>query len=278
LGSSAVFVYMLRKKRNIVSFRGALNCFGGSLLGSWLSVPVGVSWSTRKIKQVDNPDHLTSILANAQNARMKAARDNRPIQIQRLPPQGGPPPTDPAAQSMSSSSQQTPAPPPMPSRYISRSANARNKGPQTNQWGDEINGPEMTYSPDEAANTPPASSFSAGESGSAPSPSGMTDNEAVNPSQSQSRWAQLRGQRQVQESSWDKIRQENARDAYNRQAASGQGRPDQGAFSSQGSNYAGQNSADMADPTFGKGSSPTRTQAQREYERSFERERKGVDG
>lgn len=268
---------MVVKKRSLLSLKGIAYTFGGSLAGSWLMVPVGVLWSSNVIKRVEDAQHLARILREASGARMRSeqSRDG-PVSFPRHTGQGqrpsnqyDPPSIDPAAQSMSSSYPSTPAPTPPPTR-----TSARSKGAQTNQWGDEINAPDMpSYSADAASNPTSAYPYS-----SQPGPSSTANPEAESGSQGQqSRWAQLRGQRSVQESSWERLRQENAREAYNKQAASGQGRPDQEAFS-QGPDYAGQSGRELADPNFGKGHSSDRTQAQREYERSFERERRGVDG
>jgi hypothetical protein len=271
LGATAAGLYMLRKKRSLLSFRYIFGTFGGSLIGSWLFVPVGVVWSTSVINRVENPQHLAGILQEAQKARMRSQLPRggaqpfprQGAQDQRSSSQSS---MDPANQSMSSS--YPPAPTPPPTR-----TSARSKGAQTNQWGDEINAPEMPSYTSDTPSPPPSNPYS-----TTPESSSTAKAEQSNGNQQeQSRWAQLRGQRQVQESSWDRLRQENAREAYNKQAASGQGRPDQVAFS-QGPDYAGQSGRELADPDFGKGYSPDRSQAQREYERSFERERRGADG
>lgn len=80
------------------------------------------------------------------------------------------------------------------------------------------------------------------------------------------------------------MRQQNAREVYERRNAAGSVAPSSaGAESSAGpglgrANAMGQDGGLMADPTFGKGVSSSRAQAQKEYEASFERERRGMNG
>lgn len=103
--------------------------------------------------------------------------------------------------------------------------------------------------------------------------------------QTSSRWAQLRGERGVQASAWDRIRQEKARESMvQRNGSSGIGSSyDMGAEGPGARAEGGRESrygspGNLADPTFGKGTSNNRDQARQEFEASFEREKRGLDG
>lgn len=276
VGASGMYSYLKFKKRKMFSIRSVLFCFGASVGGSILFTPIGLVLSLNAIKKLESPQHMVDIMAASQGGRRQGQmRPQSGIQGQHQAQSssGGAPSMDPAAQTMSSSPY-PPAPTPIPASRRS----GYNRGPQTNQWGDEVNGPETSYSNDfpSAASTDQYS----------PSPQSNVQDVNAPPSdnQSQSRWAQLRGQRGVQESSWERIRQQKGREAYNRQSANGQGRADQSDYQQQirptpqTANDTSQSGVGMADPIFGKGVFSSRAQAQQEYERSFERERRGVDG
>lgn len=240
--------------------------------GSLLFTPIGYVLSMNAINKLESPQHMFEVMAQGAK-RQGQAGSVGDVQGQARNSSGAPS-MDPAAQTMSSS----PYPLVTTSLPASRGS-GYNRGPQTNQWGDEVNGPETSYSNEfPGAASADQSSLSSTTSSIASVTPPSSDN------QNQSRWAQLRGQRGVQESSWERIRQQNGREAYNRQSANGQGRADQQAEyqqirpTPQKANDTSQSGVSMADPTFGKGLSSSRVQAQQEYERSFERERRGVDG
>lgn len=272
-----------RQKGAPISF---LRMFGFCTLGaiglSLLVQPLAIMASAGDLKKVEDPQHLARLLQSAKDERFARRPDmprpNAPGQD--MQPQGRPMPDIPST------------------RMTTRPASS-NAGQQTNQWGDDLGAAEMSSSNDFASAPSPDQlpSTSGSQARSQPEQYGSSSSE---PEQSQSRWSQLRGERGVKESSWDRIRQQNARESYNRQAASGQGQPGQpaytqtsmgeGNYSRQGGGYGGQSgsssssmygqqqSSELADPTFGKGVSSARAQAQREYERSFEKERRGIDG
>ena len=268
-GAAGTFIMLQRRKAGPPSWlRMAGLCTMGSIVTGSLFVPLGIYYGRRDLQNVEDPKHLIGVLRSARDA---AQRNQRAPQT---PGQGG------SGQGETARPGQPPAP-------IARQEAA--SMPNTNQWGDDVGAAETAYSND-FANAPspdtytrPMSSASSGSPSMATSSvQSASYDDGAGRDEGKSRWDQLRRERGVQASGWDRIRQQNAKETYSRQSASGQGQPGQAAYPSEqtpNSDYRRQQPNEgLADATFGKSISASREQAQREYERSFERERRGVDG
>jgi hypothetical protein len=275
-GAASTYLYLQTRKKGHGYMKTFAFCTGGAILASIFLQPLAIMASSGDLKKVEDPRHLAEVLQSAKQER-EARRPGQPPQR--------PFPSNQAPPAQGTQQPNTNLPP--------RAPDSRGSSSQTNQWGDDIGG--GVGSQDYGGAPSPFQLPQAGSSqgSSQPlAPSSSDVNNASSGEQAQSRWGQLRGERSVRESSWDRIRQQNARETYNRQSANGQGQAGQAAYSQEGGfdadrNFGGQNSgsygqerkeSELADPTFGKGVSASRSQAQEEYERSFERERRGIDG
>jgi hypothetical protein len=253
-------------------------CGLGALTTSLLLQPLAIIYSAGDLEKVEDPKHLSAVLTTASNQRR-----------QRI----GAPPANTDPTSRAGGVGQIPSQPPVGMGGArSRSSGMGGPNDRTNQWGDDVGATDLTYATgDMGSNSTSAEQYSqpsSNQSSYSASGPAQSNTPSEGAPQQKSRWAQLRGERGVQESSWDHIRQQNAREAYNKQSADGKGQPGQPAFSQEPVSAANQvdyerrqmqqqQGGGLADPDFGKVLSPARAQAQREYERSFERERKGID-
>lgn len=229
-------------------------------------MPLGVMWGQSDVRsRVENQDHFKKVLENA--ARNKQANRSQ-SGVPPLPSQSSNTSTPNAPHSVPSSSS-----PQSPQQTTGHSAG-------TNKWGDESFDDSILY-----ANNSNAASY---DRPSAPmTPGNPSSGQAASSSsgppidaqtaQGNSRWAQLRGERGGnQQSSWDRVRTQTAQQAQTSRSdqANAMQRPND-----RHDGYSSQAASNVnADPSFGKGINPQRAQAQRDYEASFERERRGVDG
>lgn len=269
----AAITYALLRRRKPTPNLGATIGFTilGSIAGGGLLMPAGVMWGKADMQNVEDPSHFARVLQGAADERRgriapgvaqdgtgngPSGQSNRPQQFGQQP--GSSLPSFPPP---SQSTRRTPQPSPSNNR--------------SNQWGDDSFDESVLYgSQSQSASFPSSSGQYSENTNSSPSSS---PNE---PSQPQSsRWAQIRGDRSAQPSSWDRLRQQNAREVYEkRNAGAGQEKEMNNVDAQYGRSNIGSSTGSLADPSFGKGTSTSRAQAQREYEASFDRERRGIDG
>ncbi|EPQ31121.1 uncharacterized protein PFL1_01310 [Pseudozyma flocculosa PF-1] len=184
IGGAGSWFLLSRRKPRPSNLQLAGLSFIGGLGTSFLLMPLGVVMSKGIVDTVEDPQHLKKVLADVVEEKRRGGAPN----VRIGPPQGM-------------------------------------DGEQ--QWGQAAQGgapaqprgdgqPRFTPSPPAAASeqTPREATFDFFDSGS-----GGPDEGGA----SASRWAQLRGERGVEPSKWDKIRQENARNAYNRRNAAATG-------------------------------------------------------
>ncbi|UZJ53529.1 hypothetical protein CBS101457_002849 [Exobasidium rhododendri] len=274
-GAASTYLFLHYRKRTNGYLRTFGYCTMGAIVLSTILQPIAILASSGDLKKVENPQHLAEVLKSAKEAR-ETRRSGIPPPGQMQP--GQMPPSQMQPGQMPPSQMPPMQRPQQPRTDFPRAPSGSEGSARINQWGDEVgSAPSNDF-----ASAPSSDQLPQAGSSQGPSQGGSSSYNSNPPPQqaSQSRWGQLRGERNVQESSWDKIRQQNAREAYNRQSNNGQG---QSAYSQEGGirsggEYGGQQDGGLADPSFGKGMSASRSQAQEEYEKSFERERRGIDG
>lgn len=198
IGAAGTYVLQLRRKPQ----PRLLNRLGwtviGGLGGSFLTMPIGIMLSKNVLKDVEDPQHLKRVLAGAIEER----RQGRRPQLGVAPPKG-----------------------------LNGEADFGNQQ-QGQEWGGEKDaqsfGSGFDGNSDAAAGAASGSfnSFSSSQSSSSgrvggPGMPQTADGTAPPPGTGAgTRWAQLRGERGVEPSKWDRIRQDNARTVYNQSAAS----------------------------------------------------------
>lgn len=273
VGGAAVTYALLRRRKPTPGFGATIGfTILGSIAGGGLLMPAGLMWGKADMQNVEDPAHFARVLQGAADERTgriapgmaQDGKVNAPIQSNRTQQFG--------QQSGLNGSSPYPNFPP-PSQSTRRTPQPSSSDNQSNQWGDDSFDESVLYG--SQSQSFPSSS---GQFDNANMSTSSSSNEHSQPSQS-SRWAQIRGDRSAQPSSWDRLRQQNAREVYEkRNAGAGQEKEMNDRDSQYGRSNINSSTGSLADPSFGKGTSTTRAQAQREYEASFDRERRGIDG
>ncbi|EST05224.1 hypothetical protein PSEUBRA_005490 [Kalmanozyma brasiliensis GHG001] len=200
LGAAGTWVLLARRKPQprLISKLGW--CVVGGLGGSFLTMPVGILMSRNVLKDVEDPQHLRAVLTGAMEERRQGKRP----QVGVAPPKGLNGETEFDQQPQQPQQQQ--------------------------EWGGERDASSYGAGFDNGASTADAfNAYSAAQGSSSPRGNGGRT-AASEPSSGSppdgtgagTRWAQLRGERGVEPSKWDKIRQDNARTAYGNRTASSQ--------------------------------------------------------
>lgn len=275
VGGAAVTYALLRRRKPTPGFGATIGfTILGSIAGGGLLMPAGVMWGKADMQNVEDPSHFARVLQGAADERQGRIA---PATAQNSMGNGAPGQSNRSQQfgqpSGSNGSSYPNFPP--PSQSTRRTPQSSSSNNQSNQWGDDSFDESALYgSQSQSTSFSSSSGQSFNNAGSQPSPT------PAEPQQPQtSRWAQIRGDRSEQPSSWERLRQQNAREAYEkRNGADGQEKEMNDVGSQYGRSNVGSSTGSLADPTFGKGTSTSRAQAQREFEASFDRERRGIDG
>lgn len=317
IGATAVFALLRRRTpRPGLLATGAMTVAGG-FGGSLMLMPLGVMLGAGELRRVEDPEHLKRLLQ--ETADQRRGRAPMPVDASRQPPEGGRAGSGTESWGDSSMSgcecrRRAGQAQGGHSHRVANIASTRFFGfVFTAAYNEPGRGRFETMQNDMAQGGAQDVDMGPGSSSSSSVPTASPHYQSTAPQyqrqqqdqtwgqqqsqqqppqgqqqqQQPSRWAQLRGANTAQGSTWERIRQDNARQVYNaRRGAQEQG-PQQGGGSSSG-DYGGGSSASssssqngstgLADPTFGKGTSTSRQQAQREFEASFDRERRGIDG
>ncbi|CDW97922.1 hypothetical protein [Sporisorium scitamineum] len=192
LGASGTWVLLSRRKPPLRMLPKLGWSVVGGLGGSFLTMPIGILFSRGVLKDVEDPQHLRRVLAGA----IEEQRQGKRPQVGVAPPKGLNGETD--------------------------------FDQQQQEWGGE-QAAQNYGSFDEGA--PTADTFSAysatrassntgrGGNGDRSATSESSQNAAPDGTGPGTRWVQLRGERGVEPSKWERIRQDNARIAYSRSAS-----------------------------------------------------------
>lgn len=275
VGGAAITYALLRRRKPTPGFGATIGfTILGSIAGGGLSMPFGVMWGKKDLKSVEDPSHFARILQSVADERTGritpgVAQDgigNPNGQSNRTHQFG-------AQSDRSSSGQNYPSFPP-PSQSTRRTSQPSSNN-QSNTWGDDTFDETVLYGAQSQSSSFPTSSTQSSDTKEFSS----TPFEPSQQSNQSSRWAQIRGDQTTQPSSWDRLRQQNARQVYEKRNSENQrGREMENGDVRSNRFDAGSSSGTLADPSFGKGTSTNREKAQREYEASFDRERRGIDG
>lgn len=275
LGGTAAYLFAQRRKPKPPGLMGQIAyALFGSFIGGVVCMPFGMLLATKHLRGVEDPKHLASVMQSAVDQR----RGRPPLPVTR----GGPPAPEGGQEQGTGAG---------PGVDVGYGSTERSQGAFSGSLSDQNQ--SMPYASSSSSYySPPDESYKYNDGGA------NSNGEREGPMQQQqqqqqttSRWAQLRGERGVQASAWDRIRQERARDSMSSQRSSdASGSSDRNAAGPygfeagpQGANGRARESrygsaGELADPTFGKGSSNNRDQARQEFEASFEREKRGLDG
>lgn len=200
LGAAGTYVLLSRRKPPPRMLSKLGWSVVGGLGGSFLTMPIGILLSRGALKDVEDPQHLRRVLAGA----MEEQRQGKKPQIGVAPPKGLNGETEFDQQQGQQQQQQQ-------------------------EWGGER--AAQSYGGFESSNSNAGGADSFGSFSTAQPPSNARSRSgAEEPSSTTTgppdgtgpgtRWAQLRGERGVEPSKWERIRQDNARTAYSRSAAS----------------------------------------------------------
>ncbi|SPO23759.1 uncharacterized protein UTRI_03729_B [Ustilago trichophora] len=205
LGAAGTYVLLSRRKPPPRMLSKLGWSVVGGLGGSFLTMPIGILLSKDVLKDVEDPQHLRRVLAGA----IEEQRQGKRPQVGVAPPKGLNGESDFDQQQQQQQQQQ------------------RQQG---EGWGGEkvaqsYGGFDSNGNASGTASSDSFNSFSTAQpSGGARSKSGSAETAAANGPPDGTgpgtRWAQLRGERGVEPSKWERIRQDNARTAYSRSAAS----------------------------------------------------------
>ncbi|PWY99466.1 hypothetical protein BCV70DRAFT_201032 [Testicularia cyperi] len=220
IGAAGTWVLMSRRKPLPTNLQRIGWSVVGGLGGSFLLMPIGILASRSVLRDVEDPQHLRQVLLGAMQEQREGKRPNVGV----APPKGldGESPQHGASQPG-----------------------------QREDWGAAAAPAEASYS--QAA---PRPSNEGQTDGFSESSSDQTRDQMPDGTGAGSRWAQLRGERSVEPSRWERIRQDNARNTYNRQGAGSQQPPLQ-----QASPPFGSESDSPGSSTLGGGYSSTTTGA-----------------
>ncbi|GAC76076.1 hypothetical protein PANT_19d00100 [Moesziomyces antarcticus T-34] len=223
LGAAGTFVLLGRRKPppRLLSKLG-WSVVGG-LGGSFLTMPIGIMMSRGALKDVEDPQHLRMVLAGA----IEEQRQGRKPQVSVAPPKDLDGETD-AQQEWGGERAAQP-----------EAASFDSTGNLKTQGGSD--------SFDSFSSSQPSSS-TRNVRGNAGMPAAGPSNDTESPpgTGAGTRWAQLRGERSVEPSKWERIRQDNARTAYSR---SGSAQAEPSDTSSQGAQFSSPNSAPPSRPS-----------------------------
>lgn len=196
LGASGTWILLSRRKPPPRMIPKLGWCVVGGLGGSFLTMPAGILLSRNVLRDVEDPQHLRKVLAGA----IEEQRQGRKPQVGVAPPKG------------------------------LNGESDFEQAQQQAEWGGEQSAQNYTAGFDNenvAANTVTAHSTAQGSTSirsggntsdrsGTPRPPADAAPDGTGPG---TRWAQLRGERGVEPSKWERIRQDNARTAYSRSTA-----------------------------------------------------------
>ncbi|GAC97513.1 hypothetical protein PHSY_005099 [Pseudozyma hubeiensis SY62] len=197
LGASGTWILLSRRKPPPRMIPKVGWCVVGGLGGSFLTMPAGILLSRNVLKDVEDPQHLRKVLAGA----IEEQRQGKRPQVGVAPPKG-----------------------------LNGEADFDQQQQPQQNWGGEKTAESYGAGYDERNAT--ADTFSAystaqgtvgtrsGGSGARNTSTEASANAAPDGTGPGTRWAQLRGDRGVEPSKWERIRQDNARTAYSRSATS----------------------------------------------------------
>ena len=200
LGAAGTYVLLSRRKPPPRMLSKLGWSFVGGLGGSFLTMPIGILLSKSALQDVEDPQHLRQVLAGA----IEEQRQGKRPQVRVAPPKGLNGETDFE----------------QPQQEWGGERSAQSYDPGFDSNGAATNGPSgdgfvSSSSPQPSSST---RTNSMGASGAASQPSSAaTPPDGTGPG---TRWAQLRGERGVEPSKWERIRQDNARTAYSRSTSS----------------------------------------------------------
>ncbi|CBQ73335.1 conserved hypothetical protein [Sporisorium reilianum SRZ2] len=190
LGASGTWVLLSRRKPPPRMLPKLGWSVVGGLGGSFLTMPIGILLSRSVLQDVEDPQHLRRVLAGA----IEEQRQGKRPQVGVAPPKG-----------------------------LNGEADFEQSA-QQQEWGGEQ--AAQSYGAGYERGQATADTFSAYSATQPPSNAGRntpskpaSTNAAPDGTGPGTRWAQLRGERGVEPSKWERIRQDNARTAYSRSAS-----------------------------------------------------------
>ncbi|KAJ9479417.1 hypothetical protein PHBOTO_002893 [Pseudozyma hubeiensis] len=200
LGASGTWILLSRRKPPPRMIPKVGWCVVGGLGGSFLTMPAGILLSRNVLKDVEDPQHLRKVLAGA----IEEQRQGKRPQVGVAPPKG--------LNGEAGFDQQQQQQQPQQEWGAEKTAQSYGTGfDDRNATADTFN----AYSTAQGT----VGTRSGGNNGRNTSTE-TSANAAPDGTGSGTRWAQLRGDRGVEPSKWERIRQDNARTAYSRSATS----------------------------------------------------------
>ncbi|SPC66008.1 uncharacterized protein UHOD_04628 [Ustilago sp. UG-2017b] len=236
VGAAGTYVLLNRRKpRPRLLARMGLSVVGG-FGGSFLMIPIGILLSKNVLRDVEDPQHLRRVMLGA----MEEQRQGKRPQIGVAPLKG-----------------------------LNGEADFDQGLQQQQQQGGEGWGGERaaTSYPEFVGNNGNSSgSFSSSFPSLSSEPSSSSAQESTTPppgTGTGTRWAQLQGERGVEPSKWERIRQDNARTTYNRSNASPADQPQSDDPSAFNNNPSQPSTVRQQPPPPNNGSYPSRSASPR---------------